>query len=201
MAQASTLARPKPAAPYVTYEQFLALDGNPHREWVDGEVVPMVSVTLAHALITAFLFELLGAVIRGPGLGDVLGDPFNVRLAKRGRAPDVIVVLREHRHRYRETYLDGPPDIAIEVISPGSAATDRGDKFSEYEEAGIPEYWIIDPEEEVAEFYILDQQGHYQAAPADEWFASKVVPALRVRVAWFWERPAITQALAEMAAG
>lgn len=200
MAQALVLDRPTPPAAYVTYEEFLALPGDAHVEWVDGEVVPMVSVQLVHARITSFLIRLLGALVDERGIGEVLAEPFNIRLTKTGRAPDVIVVLNAHMDRYRDIYLQGPPDLAIEVMSPGSEATDRGEKYFEYEAGGIPEYWLIDPEREVAEFYVLDERGRYRAVGVDDWFESRTVPGLRVRLAWFWERPSVTQALAEMAA-
>ncbi|MFN0096321.1 MAG: Uma2 family endonuclease [Dehalococcoidia bacterium] len=184
----------------LTYEEFLALEGDPHQEWVDGEAVPMVGVSELHNEITAFLISLLRLVVDDAGLGRTRSDPFNVLLGNRGRAPDVIVVLKQHYERFRTNYLEGPPDIAIEVVSPGSGATDRGAKFYEYEEAGVPEYWLIDPQREVAEFYVLDDAGHFRLSEAEPWFESVVVEGLRVKPAWFWARPAIREALAEMAA-
>ncbi|MFN0096371.1 MAG: Uma2 family endonuclease [Dehalococcoidia bacterium] len=198
MTQAATLDSAA-AGRKLTYEEFLALDGDPHQEWVDGEVIPMPSVTEAHTWITVFLVRLLGEIVEERGLGRIFLDPFNVRLRNRGRAPDLAVVLAANLHRVRGNYLEGPPDIAIEVISPGSGATDRGAKFYEYEEGGIPEYWLIDPQRESAEFYVLDANGRYQAAAAAEWFVSTVVAGLRVKPAWFWDRPSVRAALAEMA--
>ena len=44
--------------------------------------------------------------------------------------------------------LSGPPDLVVEILSPGTAARDLGLKLEQYEIAGIPEYWIVDPESE-----------------------------------------------------
>ncbi|MEJ7756097.1 MAG: Uma2 family endonuclease [Nocardioidaceae bacterium] len=57
---------------------------------------------------------------------------------------------------FQKTYLDGAADLAIEIISPESIGRDRGEKFVEYEAAGIREYWLIDPERRQAEFYRLE---------------------------------------------
>ncbi|MFN0096370.1 MAG: Uma2 family endonuclease [Dehalococcoidia bacterium] len=197
MTQASTLDA-APARRKLTYEEFLALDGNPHQEWVDGEAVPMVSVSTVHARITMWLSRLLGSFLELQPVGEVFGDPFNVRLTRTGRAPDLMLILNENLHRLRGNFLEGPPDIVIEVISPGSRTTDRVAKFAEYEEGGIPEYWLIDPQRESAEFYVLDANGRYQAAADGEWFASTVVRGLRMKPAWFWDRPTARAALAEM---
>lgn len=99
------------------------------------------------------------------------------------------MVLNEHLDRVRLNYLEGPPDIAIEVISPGGGARDRVEKFAEYEAGGVPEYWLIDPQTETAEFYVLGADGRYGEVVAGEWFDSTVMAGLRVKPAWFWERP------------
>ena len=200
MVQASTLERPAPAKRRLTYEEFLALDGDPHQEWVNGEAVRMPSVGHIHSEITGFLIALLWATITDERLGRVFFNPFNIHLGGVGRAPDVTVVLNEHLDRVRLNYLEGPPDIAIEVISPGGGARDRVEKFAEYEAGGVREYWLIDPQTETAEFYVLGADGRYGEVVAGEWFASTVVAGLRVKPAWFWERPTVKRALAEMAA-
>ncbi len=56
---------------------------------------------------------------------------------------------------------DGPPDLVVEVISPESVGGDRGEKFHEYEGAGIAEYWLVDPQREVLEVYVLDDGERY----------------------------------------
>jgi Uma2 family endonuclease len=68
---------------------------------------------------------------------------------------------------------------------------DRGDKFLEYEAGCIPEYWLIDPGRKQAEFYQLDEEGHYRAILPDEngVYHSKVIHGFRLRVEWLWQRP------------
>ncbi|MDW8290080.1 MAG: Uma2 family endonuclease, partial [Armatimonadota bacterium] len=72
-----------------------------------------------------------------------------------GRSPDILFVSQQNLHRLKPTYLDGPADLVVEIISPESEERDRTQKFSEYERGGVREYWLIDPEKRLAEFYVL----------------------------------------------
>lgn len=55
-------------------------------------------------------------------------------------------VASEHLDRLKETYLDGPADLVVGIVSPDSVGRDRGEKFYEYAQGGVPEYWLIDPQ-------------------------------------------------------
>ena len=105
--------------------------------------------------------------------------------------PDLLFVAREHLDRLHETYLDGPADLAVEIISPDSLGRDRGEKFAEYESAGLPEYWLIDPIRRQAEFYELDAHGHYRLVVAGQSgrYHSRALPGLWLEVDWFWQSP------------
>jgi hypothetical protein len=95
-----------------------------------------------------------------------------------GRAPDVFFVATDNLHRVKRSNLEGP----------GSRAVDRGDKFYEYEQGGVPEYWLIDPERRQAEFYLRGEDGIYHVAPlgADGLYRSKVLADLWLKVEWLW---------------
>src|SRR2546421_2616129 len=117
-----------------------------------------------------------------------------VNTSAHGREPDVVFVSRERAHLVEKTYLNGPADLAIEIVSPESIGRDRGEKFVEYEQAGIKEYWLIDPDRESAEFYELGADGRYRAAQIEPEgvYRSQVVAGFFVRVAWLWQTPAPT---------
>jgi Uma2 family endonuclease len=78
----------------------------------------------------------------------------------------------------------------VEILSADSEARDRGEKFVEYEAAGIPEYWLIDPIRSDAFFYQLGAEGRYQHAPIDSdgFYRSVALAGFRLRVPWLWER-------------
>lgn len=87
--------------------------------------------------------------------GEVLFAPMPVRLwAGKFREPDIIFYLAEHIDRIGERHGE-VPDLAAEVLSPTTVQLDREDKFSEYAQAGIPEYWIVDPNERAVEVFVL----------------------------------------------
>lgn len=88
-------------------------------------------------------------------------------------------------------YLDCPADLVVEIISQESIERDRGTKFVEYEAAGIPEYWLIDPLRNWAEFYQLDENGCYIPAFAGRQgiYESPMLPGFCLRVDWLWQMP------------
>jgi Uma2 family endonuclease len=179
----------------MTYEEFLAwADEDTWAEWVDGEVIEMSPASRLHQGVASFLERILGGYVEIKGLGEVYDAPFQMRTEYAGREPDLLFVSREHLGRFTDQYLDGPADLVVEVISPNSRGRDRGDKFFEYESAGVCEYWIIDPERRQAEFYQRGNDGIYRLAPVREGvYRSAVLEGLWLKVDWLWEYPRPTQ--------
>ena len=70
----------------------------------------------------------------------------------------MLFVATERRERIQSAYLDGPADLAVEIVSPESIARDRGDKFAEYEAGGVREYWLMNPARREALFYQFSGQ-------------------------------------------
>lgn len=179
----------------LTYEEFLAwCDEDTWAEWVDGEVVMVSPASERHQAIRGFLETLLSIYVQERGLGRVLGAPFQMRLAepvRSGREPDLLFVARERLVHLKETYLDGPADLVVEIISPESRLRDRGEKFAEYELSGVREYWLLDPERREADFYRLDPRGRYRLAEPDRegWYESVAIPGFRLKLEWPWQVP------------
>jgi Uma2 family endonuclease len=78
------------------------------------------------------------------------------------------VILTSNPGQLTETAMIGPADICFEVVSPESAMRDYGNKFVEYEKAGVREYWIIDPIRQRCDFNRLDNTGVYAFAQPDD---------------------------------
>jgi len=186
--------RETPASPLprMTYEEFLEwADEDTLAEWVDGEVIMYSPASKQHQLIADFLVKVMGIFIEQRDLGMILSAPFQMKLERSGREPDLLFVAKEHLGRLKETYLDGPADLVVEIVSPESAERDRGKKFYEYEASGVREYWLIDPDRRWAEFYRLGEDGRYRVAFAGEEgeFRSEVLPGFWLRVEWLWQEP------------
>ena len=143
-------------------EEYLALPTNRLVEYSHGnlEVLPMP--TPLHQMIVALLVRRLQAFIEQHMPGAlVLFAPVPVRLwSGKYREPDVLLLLPEHRDRCREKFVDRP-DLVIEVVSPENRRHDWEVKRREYAQAGIPEYWIVDPEERKVVVFRL-QEDHYE---------------------------------------
>lgn len=101
--------------------------------------------------------------------------------------------------RIRHTYAEGGADLIIEVLSPSTRRIDRGEKFYEYEAAGVEEYWMVDPERRTAEFYRLSEGRNVPVLPdAEGRVHSSTIPGFYLRVNWLGERPKITTVLREL---
>lgn len=178
--------------PHMTYEEFLDwADEDTLAEWVDGEIAMTSPASDRHQDVMLFIADVLRPYVKLHQLGKVQVAPFQMKLRTSGREPDVLFIAKDHLDRLRRTYLDGPADLAVEIISPESAQRDRTQKFFEYQAAGIPEYWLIDPDTQTAEFHQLDEHGSYRkiAPDADGRYHALALPGLWLRVAWLWQKP------------
>jgi len=178
----------------MTFEEFLEwTDEDTFAEWVDGEVIVMSPVSFVHQNLADFLAALLRLFTEANELGLILTAPFLMKLDVRpsGREPDIIFIAREHSTRLKNVFLDGPADLAVEVISPDSQTRDRRDKFYEYQMAGVREYWLIDPSRKEAEFYLLGPDGIYTSMRVGEdgIFRSHVLDGFWLKVDWLWQDP------------
>ena len=187
---------PGKAAPpgKMTYEEFLAwADEDAWAEWVNGEVIVLSPASDKHQDLAGFLTALLRHFVETSQLGVVRFAPFQMKTGPDlpGREPDILFIAREHLDRLRATYLDGPADLVVEIISRDSRARDRGEKFYEYEQGGVREYWLLDYLRGQAEFYQLGADGIYRLVPVGEdgIYRSAVLEGLWLKVEWLWQEP------------
>ena len=142
-----------------TEDDYLSLPADGRRvEMTEGviEVLPMP--TEAHQSMVLFLVEALSAFVRARALGKVLLAGLSVRLRPGTfREPDVLFMCAENAGRRHNQFWEGA-DLAMEVVS-GDRKDRKRDletKRREYAQAGIPEYWIVDPKEERILVLVLD---------------------------------------------
>jgi Uma2 family endonuclease len=140
------MAMPTRLDEVTTIEQLLALpdDGCRH-ELLDGVHVVTPAPALPHqAVLHEFLLPL-GIALKGCESLAVLTSPADIRLGPRKLVqPDLFVYRREPGRRPRAWRDVGVPVLAIEFLSPTTAARDRGAKRRIYQRAGVAEYWIVD---------------------------------------------------------
>lgn len=175
----------------MSFDEFLLADFETGAEWVDGEVIPMSPPTNKHQELVLFLAALMRFLAEARDAGEVIIAPFAMKIdERRGCEPDIMFVAKEHLDRLRSSHLAGAADIVVEIISPESQTRDRGDKFYEYERAGVGEYWMIDRTRKRAEFYSLDESGTYEVVLAEGGvFRSRILEGFWLSVEWLWHDP------------
>lgn len=128
-------------------EEYLAIDANLLLEYADGflEVLPMP--TIFHQLILSFLFRQLHAFVGARKLGTLVFAAYKVRVGPgKDREPALLFISGAHASSIGQEFCT-KADLVIEIVSESNRRHDLVTKRDEYARAGIPEYWIVDPEE------------------------------------------------------
>ena len=142
-------------------DYFALPDTNRYIELSEGELIMPPHPTETHQRIVGDVYVKLRNFVEEHHLGTVRLGPLPVRLwVGKIREPDILFVAREHSDRIGEQAY-GPPDLVVEVLSPGTWRTDRHEKFSEYAQAGVREYWMVDPDAGAVEVFVL-REGAYE---------------------------------------
>lgn len=132
-----------------TYAEFARLprEGGTRHELVGGELVVTPAPSPRHQRVVTDLVTRLNAFVQENGLGHVLAGPVDVLLGEGDYLePDIVFVIRRNRHLLTDRGIEGPPDLVVEVVSPSTAARDRGVKLERCRHFGVTEYWVVDPD-------------------------------------------------------
>jgi Uma2 family endonuclease len=138
-------------------DYFQVSDRNWLVELANGRVEVLPMPNYVHQLIVLFLIDQIRAHLHGPvRLGFAIMSPMPMRLGPdHFREPDLLVMLQAHRDRMLPTHWEGA-DLVMEVVSDSNRARDLVVKRHEYATAGIPEYWIVDPQTQTITVLTLD---------------------------------------------
>jgi Uma2 family endonuclease len=169
----------------LTYDDLGAIPrdrpGDRH-EIIDGELVVTPSPIPIHQVISSNLEYALARFVRETSAGIVLHAPVDIRLTPDNvLIPDIIFIAHERRHVIGPKTIDAPPDLVVEILSPGTRQRDLTVKRDLYARFGVQEYWIVDPARRTV--VVFERVGNgYQPVPAAEDGAiqSRVLPALRI---------------------
>jgi Uma2 family endonuclease len=147
-----------------TAEQYLKLSEQTNHliEFVDGvmEVLPMP--TRQHQAISRFLFLALLAFVQGSG-GTVFYAPLRLQIRPgKYREPDLLLLRSAEDPRNQNAFWLGA-DLVVEIVSPDDPERDTKIKRADYAEAGIPEYWIVNPEDQTITVLSLDGEEYQEA--------------------------------------
>ena len=114
-------------------------------EFTDGRVEVLPVPTTQHQLVLAYIYQLLRDFITSRQLGLLVFAALRVKIRDgKFREPDVVIMLKENLSRAQDEFWLGA-DLVVEIVSPYNPERDLVEKRIDYAEAGIPEYWIVDP--------------------------------------------------------
>jgi Uma2 family endonuclease len=154
--------------PY-TYAEYCYLPNDGRRyEIVEGELYVTPSPSSMHQTVSRRLQFALMSQLEVPGIAMIFNAPFDVILAETSVVqPDLAIIRSGRRHNISQRGLEGPPEVAVEILSASTRGNDVFLKKAAYARAGIPEYWIVDPELGRVEVFCLKEAGYDQGVLFD----------------------------------
>jgi Uma2 family endonuclease len=184
----------KPSPLVWTDDAFLHLpDGDRHYEILDGKLIDMGNSGALHGYVCSTLIILLGSYIREHKLGAVFDSSTAFTMASGNRrSPDIAFFAKERLRGMPllpSGYLDGAPDLAVEVLSPGNTVAEIDDKLAEYFANGCRLAWIIHPLQGYVLVYRHAQQPDALLKGSDRLTGDDVVPGFAANVATLLEVP------------
>ena len=153
-----------------TYADYLTWIDDKRRELIDGFIQLMTPAPKRkHQGISSFLHYSIFSYLKNKKC-KIYTAPFDVRLSKDGETgddkiytvvqPDISVIC--DLQKLDDRGCIGAPDLIVEILSPSTAKKDMNDKFVLYQEVGVKEYWIVNPNDENINVFLLDKKGKYQ---------------------------------------
>ncbi len=141
----------------LTYREYVLFpnDGRRH-EIIDGDHYVNPAPGTYHQTLSRRIQFQIYQQLELAGQGQIFDAPTDVQLTESDIVqPDLVVVLEANRLAITPAKIKGIPDLVVEILSPGNPDYDRELKKQMYQRTGVPEYWIVDPEEHVIEQYVL----------------------------------------------
>lgn len=166
-----------------SWTDYQSWDDDTRWEIIDGHPYAMTAPRVSHQTVCGELFALLHSHFRGRRC-KVLLSPVDVRLSEHDVVqPDLIVVCDQTQ--ILETHIEGPPSLAVEILSPSTQRHDRVRKLRLYARCGVQEYWIFQPNPALVEVLALDGEGYRIAGVYTELdrLASPLFPELTLELA------------------
>jgi Uma2 family endonuclease len=151
------MTRGTTGATKLTYRDYVHFpeDGKRH-EIIDGEHYVTPAPETYHQKLSRKIQFQLFQQIEERGLGEVYNAPTDVELSDADIVqPDLVVILAAKQRIVTPKKVKGIPDLVVEILSPATKGRDRRLKRELYRRVGVPEYWIVDPDEHVVEQHLL----------------------------------------------
>jgi Uma2 family endonuclease len=175
----------------LNYEDYLNFpdDGKRH-EIIDGEHHMTPSPQTRHQIVLTNISFILINHVRESNLGTVILAPMDVLLSDTTVVqPDLLFIRKDRESIIKKNYIEGSPDLLVEILSPGNEKLDRHTKMKHYALHGVEEYWIIDFEALILEQYLLEGQVYRRSGVFTEHFFPSVFPDLTIQLSEIFKGP------------
>jgi Uma2 family endonuclease len=170
------------------YDALTALEEDVKAELLDGVMVVHSPEKTRHEQEFRFLFVLMNLFAYAHHWGEVLGSMATVHLGECRRVkPDIAAVRLERVHIITEDAIEGVPDLVLEIVSESTRRYDFGEKRKVYEEAGVPEIWLVDFERKVVMVVRRVGRRYRSEAKSRGILRSQVMKGFWLRVEWLWQ--------------
>src|SRR6185436_1011214 len=176
------------AADYFSYVPEDPLESR-KAELIDGVMILYPSPLDIHERLYGFLFHLLREYVETFDLGEIRGSRSAVQLAAdQVYQPDLLFISRDRLALFESWGILGPPDLVIEILSRSTARYDRGAKLRTYDQTGVREVWLVDPNGPQGTAIYQRQGPRLQpvALDPDGILASVALPGFKLRPSWLW---------------
>lgn len=178
-----------PKTRFLAEDIWDAPDDDNRYEVIDGALFVTPSPNRKHQHASAQLQGMIWSYLQTHQIGFIYSAPMAVVLdAATGAQPDLVYVSNERADILTDRGIEGPPDLVVEILSPSTRGRDRGLKLRRYQAAGIPCYWIVDPDEKIIEERVLGTDGYGEPAlyGVGDVFCPAQFPGRKIEVVRLW---------------
>ncbi len=173
----------------MTWREYAALpDDGKGYQVIEGELIVTPAPTSGHQDVVLELAVPLRSFVKEHDLGKVFVSPIDVILSGTNIVQPDIIFIRKDRREIIADQIQGPPDLAVEVVSPPSGKRDTVDKLALYAKFAIRHYWIVSPTSRCVIVYrlagdVYERIGLYQG---EDRFESELFPGLTIDLTTLW---------------
>ncbi len=177
----------------LTYEDYLLFPEDRQRhEILDGEHYVTPAPSMEHQGVSMNLSVFFHSFLRVHRLGRIFAAPADVLLSRHDVAqPDLLFISNERAEILTTANVQGAPDLVIEILSDSTRRRDETVKLARYEEAGVLEYWLVDPKRRVVRVFRREGDGFLApaelSAAAGDVLTTPLLPGLEIRVSEIFE--------------
>lgn len=168
-----------------TSEDYWNLPENEHAELIDGQLYAMAPPSRIHQKLVSEFTQIIGSYIKSnSGNCEVYPSPFAVNLDAEDKdwvEPDISVIC--DKNKLTDRGCSGAPDLIIEIVSPGSRKMDYNLKNALYSNAGVREYWIVDPVTDRTTIYHYEEDAAPIIIPFSEPITVGIYQNLIIKIA------------------